>query len=223
MSTLSEPYLENPEQEKIRRQRATLSRFLGEAARLVLEAYDAIEGVLGHMVGQHKLMEFLGGVDSAHIRQHGLNELTHYGVFSSVSKDWLHRLIDNLKASGYLTTHGTYRPVLVLSEEAEAAVRHSGELPLLPGEILQDPVLSSLAPCNEREAMLRIFRYRLGRLFQRPSREVMKDILLRDWALNPPASKEAMAEQLSARTAPHAEAIWDILTGNSGEDVKQEA
>ena len=151
------------------------------------------------------------GADTEFLRVYELTELPHYGVFQCFRRCWVARLVEVLREAGYLHTLGDLRPVLTLTGEADDLLLNPGEVPNLPGEILEDPVLGSLWPRSDLEDRLRELRHRLGRLLQRPPRQVIADRLVRGLCRRPPQSQRDVEEMLPEAVRPHADAVWSVI------------
>ncbi len=188
-----------------------LADFLAQAGRLILEGCKDVEGVFGHSIGMHKLVGFFLGEDSAFMRQNRLSELPLYGVLRWCRRRWVQRLIESLRASGYLKVTGTFRPVLCLSEEGGELLESLSELPILPREILRDPVLGPACPASPLEARLREVRAYLGRKLHRTPRQIVSDELLRRLADQPPGSNEELRGLLPPKLQEYSAAFWHVL------------
>ena len=186
-------------------------RFLAHAAGIVLEAGADVVETMGHSVGRQKLTDFLIGTDSTFMRANALNLLPHYGVYANFRRVWIERLIENLRESGYLVVSGAHRPVLIVSEEAEELVHNPEELPLLPQEVLSDPVLGPSFPLSLLEKKLRSVRLRLARVLGRPPRQVISDPLVRGLCRDKPENEETVESRLSKLAKPYAGVIWKVL------------
>ena len=202
--------------ERLEARRQSLARFLGLGARLVLEAGEDLDRLLGHALGRRKLMDCLNGSDSGCMHALELTGLPHYGVFRCMRKQWVARLIDFLQETGYLRVAGqALRPVVLLGEEAEELLRNPEELPLLPQEILQDPILGAAWPRNAAEERLRRVWLRIARLLARPPRQVMPDDLVRALSIEAPASKADLEARLPELVKPHAGLLWAAVSPNA--------
>ncbi len=199
--------------------RRSFGRFLGLSARIVLEAAIDVEKKLGHAVGRMKLEDFLTGKESMFMRANGLNGLPLYGVFAHFRKKWITRLIEILRENGYFVVAGEFRPVLMLSEESEELMKNPEELPILPGEILNDPVVGSSRPNSAMEQKLRAIRIRLAQVIGMPPKQVMSDQLVRTFCLNMPKNRDEMEDRLSTHAKQHCGEIWEVLQGEETEKV----
>jgi len=209
-----EKTMEQTETRRIRRQ--SLARFLGFAARIVLEASEDLDRTLGHALGRQKLVALLIGADSGFLHACELTSLPHYGVFQHMRKQWVARLIDFLQETGYLCVAGqAFRPVVLLSEEAVELLANPDEAPLLPHEVLDDATLGPAFPRSAAEERLRHIRLRVARLLARPPRQVMSDTLIRALCNEKPASKSDIEARLPEAVRPHAELVWSAMGGEA--------
>jgi hypothetical protein len=191
--------------------RQSLATFLGISAKIALEANADLMEFLGCPVGQLKLVEFLAGSDSAFIRANELSVIPHFGVFEHIRRPWIARLVGVLRETGYFYVDGAFRPVLSLSQEADELLRNPDELPLLPHDVLTDPLLGPSCPRSTLDRQLREIRVRLGRLLRRHPRHVIPDDGLRSLASGSAKSREDVEACLPDAVKPHAEAIWNVL------------
>lgn len=194
--------------------RRSLASFLSLAARIVLEAEADLIGSLGHGLGQQKLAAFLGGTDSTFVRAHELSVLPHYGVFEFARRQWIDRLTDILREAGYLHVGGSFRPVLELSREAEELTRNPEAVPLLPQQVLDDPILGPSCPRSPLEEKLRVLRARLARTARRTPRQVLSDLLVRHLCCERPRTRDELESRLPEPVKDHVEAIWEVLSEN---------
>ena len=198
--------------------RSSLARFLGSAARLVVEGVADLELSLGHTLGQQRLAAYLGGSDSDFMRANGLTALPHYGVFASCRRAWVCRLIDALRDAGYLRVSGDLRPVLVLEPEAGELVRNPDEMPLLGQEVLDDPLLGPTGPRSAAEEQLRRLRTRLSQAAGSPAGQVLPDAVIRSLSQRPPRDRDELARLLPEPARVHADAVWATLAAGNGQD-----
>ena len=200
--------------------RQTLASFLSLAARIVLEAAVDLEQALGHPLGRQKFVAVLRGSEEAFVRADDLNRLPHYGVFAAFDRAWVERLVLMLKETGSFCTNGLFRPVLTLSEEADTLVRNPDDMPVLPREALEDPILGPSVPRSALEKELRALRGRISSGMRRTPRQVLSDAAVRELCSPVPTSREETEKRLPEHVKPHAEAVWDVLRRN-GKSVQE--
>ena len=201
-------------------------------AQKILSAVTRVERQYRSGLGVAMIVQMLRGSKEQRVLQLGLDQMSTYGIMSSVDRMQIRAYIDSLVEQGYLYLDGTDYPVLRTTQRAKQVLFHGEPVIYVcrkQDKVVEDVKGRAAAPADDGLLdALRAVRTKLAAISSVPAYVVFSNAALADMAVRQPTTMEEFMEVSGVGTVKakrygeaFLKAIRDWRDGEHEEEVQQ--